>query len=156
MRYQPIHPQLFINNRANLAKFLLPDSLAVVNANDRLHPSADATLPLRQNSDLFYLTGIDQEETILLLYPDAHDEKMREVLFVRETNELLVTWEGHKLSKEDARKVSGIKRIEWLSEFRPLFHRLMCECEHVYLNTHEHKRAVTAVENRAARVSQAT
>ena len=139
MRYRPINPQLFVQNRANLAQLLLPNSLAVVNANDLLPPNADGTLPLRQNSDLFYLTGIDQEETILLLYPDAHDEKMREILFVRETNELLATWEGHKLTKEEAKKISGIKRVEWLSEFRPLFHRLMCECEHVYLNSNEHK-----------------
>ena len=151
MRYRPINPQLFIHNRANLAKLLLPDSLALVNANDRLHPSADSTLPLRQNSDLFYLTGIDQEETILLLYPEAHDDKLREILFVREPNELLATWEGHKLTKEQAKQISGIKRVEWLSEFRPLFHRLMCECEHVYLNSNEYSRAVIEVETRDAR-----
>jgi Xaa-Pro aminopeptidase len=151
MRYRPINPQMFIHNRANLAKLLLPNSLAVVNANDRPHPSADGTLPLRQNSDLFYLTGIEQEETILLLYPDAPDEKMREILFVREPNELLATWEGHKLTKEDAKKTSGMKRVEWLSEFRPLFHRLMCECEHAYLNANEHSRAVIEVESRDAR-----
>jgi Xaa-Pro aminopeptidase len=151
MRYRPINPELFINNRTNLAQLLLPNSLAVVNANDRLHPSADSTLPLRQNSDLFYLTGIDQEETILLIYPDANDDKMREILFVREPNALLATWEGHKLTKEEAKKVSGIKRVEWLSEFRPLFHRLMCECEHVYLNANEHSRAVIEVESRDAR-----
>jgi Xaa-Pro aminopeptidase len=151
MRYQPIDPQLFVNHRANLAKLLLPNSLAVLNANDILPTNADGTLRLRPNSDLFYLTGIDQEETILLLYPEAHEEKMREILFVRETNDLLATWEGHKLRKEEARKVSGIQRVEWLSEFRPLFHRLMCECEHVYLNSNEHKRAVIAVETREAR-----
>jgi Xaa-Pro aminopeptidase len=151
MRYRPINPQLFTNNRANLAQLLHPNSLALVNANDRLQPSADSTLPLRQNSDLFYLTGIEQEETLLLLYPDAHEEKMREILFVRQPNELLATWEGHKLTKEEARKISGITRVEWLSEFRPLFHRLMCECEHVYLNANEHSRAVIEVESRDAR-----
>lgn len=151
MRYQPIDPQLFINNRANLSKLLLPNSLVVVNANDVLPTNADGTLPLRPNTDLFYLTGVAQEESILLLYPDAHEEKMREVLFLRETSELLAIWEGHKLTKEEAQKVSGIKRIEWLSEFRPLFHRLMCECEHVYLNSNEHKRAVIEVETREAR-----
>ena len=151
MRYRPINPQLFIDNRANLVQLLLPNSLALVNANDRLHPSADGTLPLRQNSDLFYLTGIEQEETILLLYPEAHDDKMREILFVRQPNELLATWEGHKLTKEEAKRISGITRVEWLSEFRPLFHRLMCECEHVYLNANEHSRAVIEVESRDAR-----
>ena len=151
MRYQTINPQLFTNNRANVSKLLLPNSLVVVNANDVLPTNADGRLPLFPNSDLFYLTGVEQEESILLLYPDAHEENMREILFLRETNELLAIWEGHKLTKEEAQKVSGIKRIEWLSEFRPLFHRLMCECDHVYLNTNEHKRAVIEVETREGR-----
>ena len=151
MRYRPIDSKLFLNNRANLANLMLPNSLAVVNANDVLPTNADGTFPLRPNSDLFYLSGIEQEESILLLYPDADEEKMRQILFLRETNELLATWEGHKLTKEEAQKISGIKRVEWLSEFQPLFHRLMCECEHVYLNTNEHKRAVIEVETREAR-----
>jgi Xaa-Pro aminopeptidase len=151
MRYRPINSELFISNRSNLSKLMLPNSLAVVNANDILPTNADGTLALHPNSDLFYLTGTEQEQSILLLYPDAHEEKMREILFLRETNELLATWEGHKLTKEEARKISGIERIEWLSEFRPLFHRLMCECEHVYLNSNEHKRAVIEVETREAR-----
>ncbi len=151
MRYRSITPKLFIENRANLAKLLQPNSLAVVNANDILPTNADGTLALRPNSDLFYLTGIEQEETILLLYPDAHEENMREILFLRETSPLLATWEGHKLTREEARAITGIQRIEWLTEFRPLFHRLMCECEHVYLNSNEHKRAVIEVVTRDAR-----
>jgi len=156
MRYRPIKPDLFIANRARLAELLLPNSLVVLNANDILPTNADGTLPLRQNTDLFYLCGIDQEETILLVYPDAHEETMREILFVRETNDLLATWEGHKLTKEETRKISGVKRVEWLSEFRPLFHRLMCECEHVYLNSNEHKRAVIEVQTREARFVEDT
>jgi Xaa-Pro aminopeptidase len=151
MRYRCIDPRLFIENRANLARLMLPNSVAVVNANDILPTNADGTLTFRQSSDLFYLTGVDQEETVLLLYPEAHEENMREILFIRETNDLLATWEGHKLTKEEAAKISGIKRVEWLSQFRPLFHRLMCESEHVYLNTNEHKRAVIEVETREAR-----
>src|SRR5258708_8462153 len=127
MRYRPINSELFVSNRARLAKLMLPNSMAVVNANDILPTNADGTLALRQNSDLFYLTGVEQEESVLLLYPDADEERMREILFVREPNELLATWEGHKLTKEEARKISGVQRIEWLSEFRPIFHRLMCE-----------------------------
>jgi len=100
---------------------------------------------------LFYLSGVEQEDSILLVYPDAHEENMREILFLRETNDLIATWEGHKLTKEEAREKTGIERIEWLSEFRPLFHRLMCECDHVYLNANEHKRAVVEVETRDAR-----
>ena len=151
MRYHPLNPRMFVQHRQNLARWLLPNSLAVVNANDILPTNADGSLVLRQNSDLFYLTGVDQEETILLLYPEAHEENMREILFVRETNDLIATWEGHKLTKEEARQVSGIQRVEWLSEFRPLFHRLMCESEHVYLNTNEHKRAMVEVQTRDAR-----
>ena len=156
MRHQPINSRLFSDHRANLARLMLPNSLAVVNANDILPTNADGTLVLRPNSDLFYLTGVEQEESILLLYPDAHEENMREILFLRETNDLIATWEGHKLTKEEARKVSGIKRVEWLSEFRPHFHRLMCECEHVYLNSNEHKRASIEVPTREARFVQDT
>jgi Xaa-Pro aminopeptidase len=156
MRYRPIDPKLFINNRANLKQLLLPNSLAVVLANDILPTNADGSLRLHQNSDLFYLTGVDQEETILLIYPDAHEEKMREILFVRETNEHVVIWEGHKLTKEQARKTTGIQRIEWLSEFPMLFRRLICECDHVYLNSNEYKRASVEVETREVRFLKET
>jgi Xaa-Pro aminopeptidase len=147
---------MFCRHRANLAGLMLPNSLAVVNANDILPTNADGSLVLHPNSDLFYLAGVEQEESILLLYPDAHEENMREILFLRETNDLIAIWEGHKLTKEEARKVSGIKRVEWLSEFRPLFHRLMCECEHVYLNANEHKRANIVVSTREARFVEDT
>jgi Xaa-Pro aminopeptidase len=151
MRYRPIPSQLFVHNRKNLARLMMPNSLAILNANDIPPTNSDGSLRLRQNSDLFYLTGVDQEESILLLYPDAHEENMREILFLRETSDLIAVWEGHKLTKDEARKATGIKRVEWLSEFRPLFHRLMCEAEHVYLNTNEHKRAVIEVSTRDAR-----
>jgi Xaa-Pro aminopeptidase len=151
MRYAPIDSKLFTAHRTNLKKLLLPNSLAVVNSNDILPTNADGVSLLRPNSDLFYLTGIEQEETILLIYPDAHEENQREILFLREPNPLAETWEGHKLTKEEARKVSGIKRVEWLSEFHALFHRLICECDHAYLNTNEHKRSNIVVETREAR-----
>ena len=130
---------------------MLPNSLAVLNANDVLPTNADGSLPLVPNTDLFYLTGVEQEQSILVVYPDADDEKHRELLFLRETSEELAIWEGHKLTKEEARKVTGIQQIHWLQDFPRLFHRLMCECEHVYLNTNEHKRAVIEVETREAR-----
>ena len=151
MRYAPIDPQLFTANRTNLKRLLPPNSLAVLNANDVFPTNTDGSLILRQNSDLFYLTGVEQEESILLLYPDAHEKKHREILFLREPSETAEIWEGHKLTKEEARKTSGVPDVEWLSEFRPLFHRLMCECEHVYLNSNEHKRAHVVVETRDAR-----
>jgi Xaa-Pro aminopeptidase len=114
---------MFIHHRARLKELLLPNSLVVVNANDILPSNADGTLPFRQNSDLFYLAGTEQEETILMLCPEAQEEEMREILFLRETNDLIATWEGHKLTKEEAQKLSGIQRVEWLSEFPALFHR---------------------------------
>lgn len=150
-RYAAIDPQLFVRNRERLRALLLPNSLVAVNANDILPTNADGSLRSVTNSDLFYLTGIDQEQTILLLYPDAHDEKQRELLFVRDVHPKLEIWEGHKLTKEEARAISGIQRVHYLSEFPALFHRLMCECEHVYLNSNEHKRAVIEVETREAR-----
>ena len=151
MRYDPIDQQLFVTHRTNLQRLLLPNSLAIVNANDVLPTNADGVLRLRPNSDLFYLTGIEQEESILLLYPQAHEENQREILFLRESSEHTEIWEGHKLTKDEARRISGVARVEWLSEFRALFHRLMCECDHVYLNSNEHKRAQIVVETREAR-----
>jgi len=150
-RYEPIDPQLFTANRARLQQRLLPDSLIAVNANDIPLTNADGTLALPVNSDLFYLTGIEQEQTILLLYPDADEEKHRAILFLREPTNEMEIWEGAKLTQEKVRAISGIQDVLWLSEFPRLFHRLMCECEHVYLNSNEHKRAVIEAESREAR-----
>lgn len=151
MRHAPIDPALFTENRKRLAELLLPNSLAVVNANDVLPTNADGSLALVPSADLFYLTGIEQEQSILLVFPQADDENHREILFLREAHPELQTWEGHKLTKEEATGISGIKNVQWLQEFPRLFHRLMCECEHVYLNSNEHKRAVIEVETREAR-----
>lgn len=151
MRHDPIPKALFIQNRQRLAECLLPNSLAVVNANDIPPTNADGTLALPVNSDLFYLTGVEQEQSLLLLYPDADDEKHREILFLREPNVENELWEGHKLTKDEARELSGVRTVLWLPEFPRLFHRLMCECDHVYLNSNEHKRAVIEVESREAR-----
>ncbi len=156
MRYAPIDPELFTGNRDRLKRLLLPNSLAVVNANDVLPANADAVLPLKPNPDLFYLTGIEQEESMLLLFPDAADEKHREILFLRQPDPRLETWEGHKLTQAEARKISGVARVEWLADFPALFHRLMCECDHVYLNANEHARAHIIVETREARFVKET
>ena len=148
MRHAPIPSKLFVENRERLKKLLMPNSLAVVNANDILPTNADGSLVMHPNSDLFYLTGIEQEESILLLAPNASNEKQREILFLREPSEHLKVWEGHKHTKEQAQKISGIKEIKWLSEFRGIFQLLMCEMEHVYLNRNEHNRAAMEVETR--------
>jgi Xaa-Pro aminopeptidase len=151
MRYPPTNPELFLTNRERLKNLLLPNSLAVVNANDIPPTNADGSLAMPPNSDLFYLTGVEQEQSILVLYPDADDEKHREILFLREPTSEVELWEGHKLTRDEARKLTGIRNIQWLPEFPRLFRRLMCECEHVYLNSNEHKRAVIEVETREAR-----
>jgi len=156
MRYAPIDPTLFTENRARLKALMEKGTLAIVNANDILPTNADGTLRLIQNADLFYLTGVNQEETILLLFPDAADEKHREILFLRETSDLIATWEGHKLTKEEARKRTGIKEVRWLADFPNFFRRLMCECSGVYLNSNEHNRASIEVETRDARFVRET
>ncbi len=151
MRYDPIQKELFVQNRHRLAALLKPKALAVVNNNDSLPTNADGTYLLHPNSDLFYLTGIEQEESMLLLFPEAHEPRMREILFIRESSPLLETWEGRKLTKEDAKKISGIERVEWLSSFPGIFHTLMCEAERVYLNANEHARADIVIQTREAR-----
>ena len=156
MRYTPIDPILFTENRARLKALMEKGALAVVNANDILPTNADGTIRLIQNSDLFYLTGVDQEESILVLFPDAIDEKQREILFLRETSELIAIWEGHKLTKEEAQKRTGIKEVRWLTEFPGIFRQLMCECSAVYLNSNEHSRAQAVVETRDARFIRET
>ncbi len=151
MRHEPVKSKLFDANRERLKRSLPAHSLAVVNANDVLPTNADGTLAAVPNSDLFYLTGIEQEQTILVIYPDADEEKHRELLFLREPTAENQLWEGHKLTKDEARNISGVQRIHWLSEFPRLFHRLMCECQSVYLNSNEHHRAVIEAESREAR-----
>src|SRR6188768_4044981 len=106
MRYKSINPKLFVSNRKRLVKELKSNSVVVVNANDIMPTNADGTMRFRQNSDLFYLTGVDQEESILVLCPDFPDKKYREVLFLRETSEHIAVWEGHKFTKEEAREIS--------------------------------------------------
>ena len=110
-RYGRLPASLFTENRARLKAMLQPNSLAVVTSNDLFPTNADGSLRLVTHSDLFYLTGVEQEQSILLIYPDAHDEKQREILFIRDVHPLLETWEGHKLTKDEARAVSGVARV---------------------------------------------
>ncbi|WP_019990020.1 aminopeptidase P N-terminal domain-containing protein [Rudanella lutea] len=153
MRYEPINNTLFTTNRQRLAGLLKPKSLAIFNANDIMPTNADGTMGFRQNNDLFYLTGVDQEETILVLFPDHPDERFREVLFLRETSELIAIWEGHKLTKAEAEQTSGIaqRSIYWTSQFELIFKQMVFEAERVYLNTNEHTRAEVTVQTRDAR-----
>ena len=151
MRHKPIKNKLFVQNRKQLAELIAPKSLAVLNANDVLPTNADGSLPMQPNADLFYLSGIEQEESILLLFPDTADNKHREILFLRQPNQHMQIWEGYKHTKENARKISGVKNIQWLSEFPVMFRSLICEAESAYLNSNEYKRAKVEVETRDAR-----
>lgn len=153
MRHEPIGKELFIANRKRLINKLNPGSIAVFNSNDIMPSNADGVLGYIQNSDLYYLTGIHQEESMLVLCPGFPDKKYREVLFLREPNELLEKWEGHKLTKQEATEISGIETVVWISGFEKLFHHMMTMggVEQVYLNTNEHYRSEVVVQSRDAR-----
>ena len=151
MRYESISPEFFIRNRANLRTLLKPNSMVILHANDIYPTNADGTMPFKQNNDLYYLTGVDQEETTLVLMPDAVDPKEREILFVKETSELTAIWEGEKLTKAQARAATGIERIEWANSFEGFLHRMVPQIEQIYLTTNEHLRASVVVETRNAR-----
>lgn len=151
MRHEPISPEFFLRNRKHLRGLLQPNSMVILHANDIYPTNADGTLPFKQNSDLFYLTGVDQEETTLLLMPDAVDPKEREILFVKETSEHIAVWEGEKLTQEQARAATGIERIEWSHAFDGFLHRMVPQVDHIYLATNEHLRASVVVETRNAR-----
>lgn len=130
---------------------LKPNSIAVFNSNDIYPVSADSTLPFAQHRDLFYLTGIDQEETILVLYPDAKDPAQREMVFVRETNAHIAVWEGHKLTKEETTKLSGVETVLWTDKFKKTFLELAKQVDHIYINTNEHYRAKVETQTREDR-----
>ena len=151
MKYHQIDRNLFIKNRKNFMARMEPKSLAVFNSNDVYPIGADSTMPFEQARDLFYLSGVDQESSILVLFPDAPLEKHREMLFLTETNEQIAVWEGEKLTKEKALEVSGIKNVHWLKDFEKVFFEVMTQCETVYLNTNEHYRANIETETREAR-----
>ena len=151
MKYLPIDSQLFVKNRRKFAAEMKPNSLAIFNSNDIYPVSADSTLPFAQHRDIFYLSGVDQEESILLLFPDAPYENQREILFLKETSEHIAIWEGEKLTKERALEVSGIKTVYWLQEFEKVLFELMTYAETIYINTNEHYRATIETETREAR-----
>ncbi|UTW64287.1 aminopeptidase P N-terminal domain-containing protein [bacterium SCSIO 12741] len=151
MKYLPISKNLFIKNRKKFVEQMEPRSLAVFNSNDIFAVSADSTLPFTQHRDIFHLSGVDQEESILVLFPDAHEEHYREVLFLKETSELIKIWEGEKLTKETAFETSGIKNVFWLQDFDRHFKAMMAQADSIYFNTNEHLRANTEMQTREDR-----
>jgi len=149
MKQIKIDSKLFIENRKKLVKQLKPNSMVVVQANDVMPTNADGTMFFKQNTDLFWLTGVNQEESILVLYPDAPDPAFREVLFLTETSPLIEVWYGRKLSKSEATEVTGIQNIVWLSNFNQIFRNLVTDADNIYVNTNEHKRADVIVQSKS-------
>ncbi len=154
MKYFPIDSKLFIKNRKRFMSKMKPNSLAVFNSNDIYPVSADSTLPFEQHRDIFYLSGVDQEESILVVFPDCPKEKHREILFLRETNKHIAVWEGEKLTKEKAFETSGIKTVYWLQDLEKVLFELMTHCDTIYINTNEHYRANVETETREDRFTK--
>ena len=151
MRYQPLPASEYINNRKNFMAAMQPKSLAVFNSNDIYPVSADSTLPFEQHRDIFYLCGVDQEESILVLFPDAVEARHREILFLKETNAHIAVWEGAKLTQEQAQKQTGIQTIYWLQDFERVFFELAAQCDTMYFNRNEHYRAAVETQTREDR-----
>lgn len=151
MRYQSLPKELYIDNRQRFTSQLKKGGLALFFSNDIMPTSADGTMPFKQATDIFHLSGVDQEESILLLFPDSHMAKHREILFVRETNDEIAIWEGAKLNKQQATEVSGVQTVYWTTDFEKVLHGLLAEAECVYLNNNEHTRASTEVQTRQDR-----
>lgn len=151
MKYHQIDRQLFIKNRKKFTAAMKPNSVAVFNSNDIYPVSADSTLPFAQHRDIFYLSGVDQEESILLLFPDAPYESLKEILFLKETNDHIAVWEGEKLTKERAFEVSGVKTVIWLQDFHKTLKEIMAYSDTMYINTNEHYRATVDTQTREDR-----
>ena len=154
MKYDPIPSELFVKNRNNFMDRMIPKSLAVFNSNDIYPISADSTLPFEQHRDIFYLSGVDQEESVLVLFPDAKNPVHREILFLKETNEHIAVWEGAKLTKKQATAVSGVQTVYWLDQLESVFFELMSQCNNVYVNTNEHYRQSVETETREDRFTK--
>jgi Xaa-Pro aminopeptidase len=148
MKYSTINSNLFKLNRTLLVSKIPANNIAIFNSNDVMPTNADGTMPFKQNNDFFWLCGVDQEESILVISPNHPDENMREVLFLKETNELIAIWEGTKLSKAAAFTVSGIKTVFWLNEFENILIDLVQKASFIYLNKNIHSRSASNVQTR--------
>ncbi len=153
MKYHRLNKQLFIDNRERFKSMMEPNSLAIFHSNDIYPTSADGTMPFKQATDIFWLSGVDQEDSVLVIFPDAKRNEDKELLFLTETNDLIAVWEGEKLTKSEAFEVSGIKTVYWLSEFDTIMKSLMSQTENVYLLTQEHLRRNTPVQTREMRLN---
>lgn len=151
MKYEKINNELYIHNRSRFIQGLKSNSLAIFNSNDIVTTSADSSTPFVQHRDILHLSGVDQEESILVIFPDCFEEKHREILFLKETSDLIAVWEGAKLDKDQAFQTSGIKTVYWLSQFESIFNALITEAQNVYVNANEHTRANTEAQTREDR-----
>ena len=151
MKYLPIDSKLFIKNRAKFVAQMIPNSIAVFNSNDTFSTGADSTLPFEQHRNIFYLSGVDQEESILVLFPDAKNQTHKEILFLKETNDHIAIWEGAKLNKSQATAASGVETVLWLDQFESVFEQLMSEAKTLYFNNNNHYRQAVEMETREDR-----
>ena len=151
MRYKPLNSSIYNRNRLNFMNQMKEDSMAIFNSNDIYPVSADSELPFEQHRDIFHLTGIDQEETILILYPSSKDSKTRENLFIRKSDEHTKIWEGEKLTKQLASELSGIESVYFVEDFKNILHSISSKIDTFYINKNEHYRANSPVETREDR-----
>ena len=148
MRYESLDSNMFVENRKKVTKQLELKSIAILNSNDVLPSNADGTMPFIQNSDLFWLCGIDQEDTILVLCPNQINKQMREILFIKKTNEHIAVWEGAKLTKKEASNISGVSSVFWTSELEDILEKVLSSSDAIYLNRNIHSRATKVVQTR--------
>lgn len=155
MKYLPLNPQLFVQNRQRFMERMLPGSIAIFNSNDEMPSNGDALYRFKQNADLFWLSGIDQEDTMVILFPDNPDPKYREVLVLVRPNELKEKWDGKRLRKEEAQAISGMSTIVWLDSLDALLQTWIHLADHIYLNTNENDRKSSLVPTRDYRYAEA-
>ena len=151
MRYTPLSASTYREHRARFRQQMEKGGLAVFHSNDIMPTSADGSMPFHQAPDIFYLSGIDQEETVLLLFPDAFDPKDREILFIRETSPTIAIWEGAKFTQAEAGELSGVANVQWTSSYEATLKRLVPQARSLYLNSNEHLRQGNEVETREER-----
>ncbi|HUS02830.1 MAG TPA: aminopeptidase P N-terminal domain-containing protein [Chitinophagaceae bacterium] len=154
MKYLPLNPDIFIQNRKRFTDRMEKNSIAIFNSNDELPMNGDALHPFKQNSDLFWLTGIEQEDTMLILFPDNHDTKYREVLVLVRPNELKEKWDGHRLTASEGQNISGIKTIVWLDSLDGILQPWIHLADTIYLNTNENDRKANLVPVRDYRFAR--
>lgn len=154
MRYNPLSKDTYINHRKNFASKLPKGGMAIFNSNDIMPTNADGTMDFRQNNDILYLSGVDQEESILVVFPEAFLPAHREILFLKETSPEISIWEGDKLTKQQATELSGVGNVFWIDQFETVLMSLMSNAKSVFLNSNEHTRQSNEVETRNMRFNK--